>query len=74
MDILYLTCSIPSVAILLVDIYMLLPVATCGAMGDIMAPILDLSVGHHPYGIKSMVPNMSTIWTSLDLVSSLWVL
>ena len=59
MDLLYLTCSIPSVAMLLVCIYMLLPVATCGAMGDIMAPILDLSVSHYPYGIRSMVPNMT---------------
>ena len=74
MDILYLTCSIPSVAMAPVRIYVMLCVAPCVLWLYMDGSDLDTSVGHHPYGIKSMVPNMTTIWTSLDLVSSLWVL
>ena len=64
MDILYLTCSIPSVAIAPVHVYVMLCVAPCVLWLYMDGSDLDTSVGHHPYGIKSMVPKYDHIRTS----------
>ena len=62
LPLLYMTCSIPSVAMPLVDIYVMLCVAPCVLWLYMDGSDLDTSVGHYPYGIIWLTP----YWAPLD--------